>query len=32
VDATLRGNLGLGGPGFTISGGRTNTLPFRAAA
>jgi len=24
VDATLTGNLGLGGPGFTISGGRTD--------
>jgi hypothetical protein len=29
ADATLTGNLGLGGPGFTISGGRTDeTLGF----
>jgi hypothetical protein len=26
VDATLTGNLGLGGPGFTISGGRTDEI------
>jgi hypothetical protein len=26
VDATLTGNLGLGGPGFTISGGRTDQI------
>jgi hypothetical protein len=26
VDATLSGNLGLGGPGFTISGGRTDEV------
>jgi hypothetical protein len=26
VDATLTGNLGLGGPGFTISGGRTDQV------
>jgi hypothetical protein len=26
VDATLTGNLGLGGPGFAISGGRTDEI------
>jgi hypothetical protein len=26
VDATLNGNLGLGGPGFTIGGARTDTV------
>lgn len=26
VDATLIGNLGLGGPGFTLSGARTDTI------
>jgi hypothetical protein len=26
VDATLTGNLGLGGPGFTVSGGRTDEI------
>ena len=26
VDATLTGNLGLGGPGFAISGGRTDAI------
>jgi hypothetical protein len=26
VDATLTGNLGLGGPGFTLSGGRTDDI------
>jgi hypothetical protein len=26
VDGTLTGNLGLGGPGFTISGGRTDEI------
>jgi len=26
VDATLTGNLGLGGPGFTISGGRSDEV------
>jgi hypothetical protein len=26
VDATLTGNLGLGGPGFTISGSRTDAI------
>ena len=26
VDATLTGNLGLGGPGFAVGGGRTDTV------
>jgi len=26
VDATLNGNLGLGGPGFTVGGGRTDDV------
>ncbi len=26
VDATLNGNLGLGGPGFTVGGGRTDEV------